>query len=112
MLALEQASKKAEEYVRLRASKLKKELVVVRDPSLDTDRAWAFRFNTKEWMQTQKFGTSLLGSGPLVVNKFTGEVLVAPSANYRLWLREYDLTGNDLNPKQLLAVATQERSAG
>ena len=55
----------------------------------ETDRAWLFPFNTREYVQTGNIGAMAIGVGPIVVNRETGVPFVAPPMPTEHLLAQY-----------------------
>ena len=64
-------------------------LVLIEPLVRETDRAWLFPFNTREYVQTGNIGAMAIGVGPIVVNRETGVPFVAPPMPTEHLLAQY-----------------------
>ncbi len=66
------------------------DVVVDESDVLEEDWCWAFFYNTRAFYQTGELRESLVGNGPLIVEKATGALRVAGTAHpVEHYLAEY-----------------------
>jgi Immunity protein 35 len=56
------------------------ELVILHQWTEESEAAWAFVYNTRSFVESGDMMQSLVGNGPVVVCKATGEATLMPSA--------------------------------
>lgn len=65
------------------------DLVLIEPLVRETELAWLFPFNTREYVQTGSVGAMAIGVGPIVVNCATGAPFIAPPMPTELLLAQY-----------------------
>ena len=65
------------------------DLMLIEPLVRESDRAWLFPFNTREYVQTGNIGAMAIGVGPIVVNRETGVPFVAPPMPTEHLLAQY-----------------------
>jgi hypothetical protein len=74
MLSIEQAITVAQEYVAGMSSK-DVEVVLNHDKLIEKEYGWVFFYNSAKFYETKEFTYSLVGNGPFIVRKDTGEIV-------------------------------------
>lgn len=64
-------------------------LVLIGPLVIESDLAWLFPFNTREYVDTGNVGAMAVGVGPIVVNRETGVPFVAPPMPTEHLLAQY-----------------------
>jgi hypothetical protein len=65
------------------------DLMLIEPLVVESELAWLFPFNTREYVQTGNVGAMAIGVGPIVVNRATGLPFVAPPMPTELLLAQY-----------------------
>ena len=68
----------------------KRTYLILEDEVLEKDFAWVFPFNTQAYVETRDVMDMALGIGPVVVNRQTGAVVVAPPMPIDRFLEQYE----------------------
>ena len=61
----------------------------------ETEMAWLFPFNTREYVHTGNIGAMAIGVGPIVVNRATGVPFIAPPMPTELLIAQYEASGGE-----------------
>ncbi|HPF72819.1 MAG: hypothetical protein H7A20_09510 [Rhodanobacteraceae bacterium] len=80
MLSLEQALQLIEPHVANVSAENGCEIVVVTEATLERPFGWVFFYQTKEFLSARTPAAQLAGNAPLLVNRFTGDVVVTGTA--------------------------------
>lgn len=64
-------------------------LMLIEPLVIESDLAWLFPFNTREYVQTGNVGAMAVGVGPIVVNRATGVAFIAPPMPTEHLLAQY-----------------------
>src|SRR5262245_35198632 len=56
------------------ANRLRDDVVIVDDCTIEKDWGWVFFYNTRRFVETKNFRDGLIGNGPYMVNRFDGSV--------------------------------------
>jgi hypothetical protein len=74
----------AEEIARAKLAEIEAEvgmpLVLVEDAVIERDIAFAFSYNSREYIETGRFSAALAGNGSIIVVRKSGEVLEGGTA--------------------------------
>ena len=70
-------------------------LMLIEPLVVESERAWLFPFNTREYVQTGNVGAMAIGVGPIVVNRTTGVPFIAPPMPTELLLAQYAASGGE-----------------
>ncbi|WP_046246005.1 YrhB domain-containing protein [Hymenobacter terrenus] len=65
------------------------DLVLIEPLVVESDLAWLFPFNTREYVHTGNVRAMAIGVGPIVVNRETGIAFVAPPMPTKHLLAQY-----------------------
>jgi hypothetical protein len=65
------------------------DLIIIEPLITESDLAWLFPFNTREYVQSGNLGAMAIGVGPIVVNRETGASFVAPPMPAEHLLAQY-----------------------
>lgn len=79
--------------VQQRQIELNEELCMQRAERLDSERLWAFSYNTVAFLESRNPRVGLVGNGPIVIDKSTGVAYTVPTGGMKTWLDTYNLTG-------------------
>ena len=90
MLSREEARKIALLTIAESAKKTGYDLIIMEKAIVERDFAWVFPFNTREYIETGDFKKMTIGNGPVVVNRQTGVVVVAPPMPIGRFLEQYE----------------------
>lgn len=69
------------------------DLMLIEPLVRETELAWLFPFNTREYVQTGNVGAMAIGVGPIMVNRATGVPFTAPPMPTELLLAQYAASG-------------------
>lgn len=106
MITIEAARSKALERVAAIAVELQRELVLDEATIEETSRAWIFHWTTKKHHETGNWTDGIVGNGPILVDKSTGELFLVPTGGHHTWLQHYERTGLPPDrPEKMRAVS-------
>lgn len=71
------------------------DLMLIEPLVRETELAWLFPFNTREYVQTGNVGAMAIGVGPIMVNRATGVPFTAPPMPTELLLAQYAASGGE-----------------
>ena len=57
------------------------ELAIIDNETIEKEYGWVFFYQTKEYLKTGNVLDAVVGNAPYIVNKFTGELIEAGTAN-------------------------------
>jgi hypothetical protein len=57
------------------------ELVIMHELTIEKEYGWVFFYQTKKYLKAGDILDALAGNAPLIVNKFTGEIIETGTAN-------------------------------
>ena len=82
MLSREQAQKKVELKINEPDPYWpdKPQIVILEDATMEREWGWVFFYQSSEYLRTNDFNSQLVGHGPCLVNKFSGEFIETGSA--------------------------------
>ena len=80
MLSQEQALQLIEPYIDKVSAENGCEIVIVAEATIERAFGWVFFYQTREFLSKGTTGAQLAGNAPLLVNRFSGEVVVAGTA--------------------------------
>lgn len=92
MISFKEAVERATEFVVSKQDLIGVELQLIPEPIADTSFAWAFSYNSSEYLLSGNCVHALAGNGPILVDKSSGcvtEVGTAHELNF--YLDEYKL---------------------
>ena len=81
MLTRDQARAIVEKELSAAADAAKCEVVVVESATNERPFGWAFFYESQRYLETGEFTHRLVGNAPLIVNRFTGEVVTTGTAH-------------------------------
>ena len=91
MLTVSQAKNLVEARLSALADETECELVVVDSATLERTFGWVFFFQSRLYLETGEFMHCLVGNAPLIVNRFTGEIVPTGTAHpTEYYLAEYE----------------------
>ena len=87
-----------DEYLRELETSIGEELCLLADDTIESSCGWVFFFNSKEFVRTRSLKHTLVGNGPLFVDKNTGAVVQFGTA-YPVddYIDYYEKTGSVLS---------------
>jgi hypothetical protein len=80
MIDKETARKLAYKYLNSTNPHVKDEIIIRDEYTIEKEYGWIFRYNTKTYIETGDYGKSLIGGGPLIVEKSDGSLEMLGSA--------------------------------
>jgi Immunity protein 35 len=93
MLSKEAAKKIATDFINMESSgnEGKNEWVIIDEYTLEKPYGWIFSYNSHRFLETGDYSYSVVGNGPVIVNRVTGEVEeIAGGPFYKRNLEEYE----------------------
>ena len=72
------------------------DLMLIEPLVIESELAWLFPFNTREYVQTGNVGAMAVGVGPIVVNRATGIPFVAPPMPTEHLLAQYAASNGEV----------------
>ncbi|MBC7921872.1 MAG: hypothetical protein H7Z75_12385 [Ferruginibacter sp.] len=97
MLNKEEAREIALVTIAESARKTGYDLIIMEKAIVEKEFAWVFPFNTREYIETGNIKKMTVGNGPVVVNRRTGAVVVAPPMPIEHFLAQYEADLNASN---------------
>ena len=71
------------------------ELVILSEYTQEHEFGWVFFYNSAKYIATGDFSEALAGNAPLIVNKFTGEIVPTGTArDAEYYVSNYQKTGD------------------
>lgn len=89
MLTREEAQKIALATIDALAKKEGRDYVLFEDAVIEKEFAWAFPFNSREYAETGDYLDMVIGIGPVVINRQSGAVIIAPPMPIERYLEQY-----------------------
>jgi hypothetical protein len=91
MLTVSQAKNLVEARLSALADETECELAVVDSATLEKTFGWVFFYQSRLYLETGEFTHRLVGNAPLIVNRFTGEIVPTGTAHpTEYYLAEYE----------------------
>jgi hypothetical protein len=81
MLTRTQALALAEDHLAAASDAAECEVVVVDSATIERPFGWAFFYESRRYLESGEFIHRLVGNAPLIVNRFTGEVVPTGTAH-------------------------------
>lgn len=89
MLTKEEAQEIAITTINALGKKEGRDYILFKESAIEREYAWAFPFNTREYVETEDVMDMVIGIGPVVVNRQSGEVMIAPPMPIERYLEQY-----------------------
>ncbi len=81
MLTRTQAQALVESHLSETAFETECDLIVVDDATVEREFGWVFFYQSKQYLETRDHSAQLVGNAPLIVNRFTGDLVPTGTAH-------------------------------